>query len=227
MKDVTILMGDLNAKIEEGFEEVMGKHGVANENGEKFKDICALNKMVIVGSFFPHKRIHKATWVSPGQVTENQIDHICISKKFRRTLEDVSVKRGADASSDHYLLTAKLKLKLKRNQMETTDSIKKYNVNVLKHDETRKAFKLQLHNRFEALQELLEEDTSFDKQWGHIKEAITSSLQQAVGLHRVQHKERISVETIQMIKSRKEKKGKVMLQLQGNNSTVCTRQGSK
>ena len=75
-------------------------------------DICALNKLVIGGSIFPHKRIHKATWVSPDHTTENQIDHICISKKFRRSLQDVRVKRGADVASDHHLLTARLKLKL-------------------------------------------------------------------------------------------------------------------
>ena len=70
-KDTTILMGDLNAKVggvNIGYEEVMGTHGLgeASENGEKLMDFCALNKLVIGGSIFPHKRIHKATWVSPG-----------------------------------------------------------------------------------------------------------------------------------------------------------------
>ena len=104
VKDVNILMGYFNAKIGKdntGYEEVMGKHGLGeiNENGERFADTCALNKIVIGGSIFPHKRIHKATWVSPDHVTENQIDHICIGKTFRRSLQDVRVKRGADAAS--------------------------------------------------------------------------------------------------------------------------------
>ena len=124
VKDVNILMGDFNAKIGKdntGYEEVMGKHGLGeiNENGERFADTCAINKIVIGGSIFPHKRIHKATWVSPDDVTENQIDHICIGKTFRRSLQDVRVKRGADAASDHHLLVAILKLKLKKNRMET------------------------------------------------------------------------------------------------------------
>ncbi|XP_021366220.1 uncharacterized protein LOC110458686 [Mizuhopecten yessoensis] len=38
---------------------------------------------------------------------ENQIDLVCISKKFRRSLQDVRVKRGADAASDHHLIVAK------------------------------------------------------------------------------------------------------------------------
>ncbi len=94
--------------------------GIMNEKGERFADMCSTNKLVIGGSIFQHKRIHKATWVSPDHVTENQIDHFCISKKFRRSLQDVRVKRGADAASDHHLLMATLKLKLKRNGMEST-----------------------------------------------------------------------------------------------------------
>nr|KAG5701806.1 hypothetical protein BaRGS_000796 [Batillaria attramentaria] len=81
-----------------GYEDTMGTHGLGqmNENGERFADFCALNQLVIGGSIFPHKRIHKATWRSPDHVTENQIDHICISRKFRRSWRDVRVMRGAD-----------------------------------------------------------------------------------------------------------------------------------
>nr|KAG5708984.1 hypothetical protein BaRGS_004623 [Batillaria attramentaria] len=92
-KDMTILMGDFNAKIgsdNTGYEDTMEPHGLGqmNENGERFADFCALNQLVIGGSIFPHKRIHKATWRSPDHVTENQIDHICISRKFRRSWRD-------------------------------------------------------------------------------------------------------------------------------------------
>ena len=87
-KDVTILMGDFNTKISSinrGFEEVMGQQrlGIVNENGKLFLNMCVINRMVIGGSIFPHKRIHKATWVSPDHKTENKIDHVCINQKFR------------------------------------------------------------------------------------------------------------------------------------------------
>ena len=98
-KDVTILMGDFNAKIESnnrGYKEVMGTHGIGemNENGEMCADLCSFNILIIGGSVFPHRRIHKATWVSPGHQTENQIDHICISQKFRRSMQCKSTQRG-------------------------------------------------------------------------------------------------------------------------------------
>jgi len=52
--------------------------------------------------------------------TENQIDHFWISKKFRRSLQDVRVKRGADAATDHHLIVAKVKLKLKKYPNSTS-----------------------------------------------------------------------------------------------------------
>ena len=65
-RDIKVLLGDLNAKIgsdNSGKEHIMGTHGLGemNDNGERFSDFCAVNNMVIGGSVFPHKRIHKAT----------------------------------------------------------------------------------------------------------------------------------------------------------------------
>jgi hypothetical protein len=69
-KDMTILMGDLNAKIgadNTDYEDIMGTHGLRqmNENGEPFADLCALNQLMIGGSLFPHKCIHNVIWKSP------------------------------------------------------------------------------------------------------------------------------------------------------------------
>lgn len=70
-----------------------------NEIGERFADLCSFNQFAIGGSISPPKRIHKATWRSPDYVTENQIDHICINKKFGRALKYVRAMRGADTPS--------------------------------------------------------------------------------------------------------------------------------
>ena len=76
-----------------------------NENGQHMADIYANNNIVIGGAMpaFPHREIHKTTWTSPDNVTNNQIDHICMhtNTKFRNSLLDVRVKRGADSASDH------------------------------------------------------------------------------------------------------------------------------
>ncbi|XP_037106123.1 LOW QUALITY PROTEIN: craniofacial development protein 2-like [Syngnathus acus] len=156
-KDLTLLMGDINAKMgnnNNGYELAMGRHGLGtmNENGERFSDICADTNLVIGGTIFPHKHVDKTTWISPDHTTENQIDHICINRKFRRSLLDVRVKRGADAGSDHHLLAAKLQLKLKRRNTPSGNRTK-YNIQLFQDIGTTELYKTTLQNGFQALQE--------------------------------------------------------------------------
>ncbi|RUS70732.1 hypothetical protein EGW08_021510 [Elysia chlorotica] len=93
----------------------MGTHGTGEENynGKIFSELCRFNDLVFRGTLFPNKTIHKTTWISPNDKTENQIDHITISRKWRRSMHDVRMKRGADVASDHHLVAAVLKTKLK------------------------------------------------------------------------------------------------------------------
>ena len=148
--DIVILMGDLNAKIGEdnlGLKNVMGRHGmgVRNENGEMFIDLCMNYNLVIGGSLFPHKDIHKATWVAPNQRTFNQIDHVAISKKWRRSLLDVRSYRGADVASDHHIVVAQLRLKLAANKPSRQRTTRrKFNIEKLNSAETRKEFEEEL-----------------------------------------------------------------------------------
>ena len=74
-----IVTGDMNAKVGNdnwAYERVMGKHGLGqrNDNGERLCDMCDMNELVITGTLFPHKTIHKVTWVSPDGNTKNQIN---------------------------------------------------------------------------------------------------------------------------------------------------------
>lgn len=211
-RDITCLMGDFNAKIgsdNRGYEQVMGRQGLGdiNDNGERFTDLCASYNLVIGGSIFPHKRIHKATWRSPDSVTENQIDHICVSQRFRHTLQDVRVKRGADVASDHHLLAAQLKLKLRKNCVER-NTRQRFNTELLKETTKREEFKITLTNKYQVLGELLEEDT-IDAKWKTIKEAVTSSCQEVLGPRKYNHKEWISAETMKKVQERKDKKAAV------------------
>jgi hypothetical protein len=74
--DMLIVKGDFNAKVGQdnyGMEAVMGKHGmgVRNNNRERLVEICQQYGMVIGGTLFMHKDIHKYTWTSPNGATRN------------------------------------------------------------------------------------------------------------------------------------------------------------
>ena len=138
---MTILTGDFNAKIgtdNTGYEGTMGTHGLGqmNENGERFADPCAFEPGGDRRKHLPTQ----ATWRSPDHRRENQIDHICISRKFRRSWRDVRVMRGADVSSDHHLVTTTMRLRRKR-YANTNNTRRRYNVGLLRNKDTRTAFR--------------------------------------------------------------------------------------
>ncbi|RUS69107.1 hypothetical protein EGW08_023132 [Elysia chlorotica] len=137
-QDMKIVMDDINAKVgteNAGKELIMGKQGVGtrNENGELFVEFCSFNDLAINGTIFPHKTIHNITWTYPDGRTQNQINHITIGRKWRRSLQDVRAKRGADAASDHQLVIAVLKLKLKAYRDQANRPAHKFNVQYLKN----------------------------------------------------------------------------------------------
>ena len=66
--------------------------------------------LVIGGTLFQHRMSHKVTWRSPHGMVENQIDHVTINRKWRSSLQDVRVNRGADVGSDNHLVVADIKI---------------------------------------------------------------------------------------------------------------------
>ena len=140
-----------------------GLHGERSENGERFVELCASNNMVITSTMFPHKDIHKHTWVSPDNRTKNQIDHVAVSGKFRRSVSvGTRAFRGADVKSDHHLFIANIKLRLCRSGKEVNIS-KKNNLATLRVPEVAQKFKIELRNRFSCLADN-EADNSDDDQ---------------------------------------------------------------
>ena len=214
-KDIVILMGDLNAQVgsdNTGYEEVMGTQGIKtmNENGELFAEFCASNQLVIGGTIFPHKRIHKATWVAPNYNlgVENQIDHICVSRQFRKSLQDVKVYRGADVGSDHHLVIGKIKLKLKKGKFEQ-ERRAKFDVRKMSSAAKREEFAVTIRNRFQVLCEEETED-SMESQWSKMKEVWKTSCEEVLGRREHQNKEWISEGTLDKIKERRKAKASLM-----------------
>ncbi|KAI0233499.1 hypothetical protein LSAT2_016251, partial [Lamellibrachia satsuma] len=155
--DVLMVVGDLNARVGKentGKERAMGTEGFGciNNNGERLSDLCVENNLVIGGTLFKHRNIHKTTWTSPDNNTVSQIDHVLVNQKWRRSLQDVRARRGADVGSDHVLVVATLSLKLRKTQRRE-ERQRRFDTGKLKNPNTEKAFQLDLKNRFRILQE--------------------------------------------------------------------------
>ena len=116
-KDVFFIIGDWNAKV--GSQEtpgVTGKFGlgVQNEAGQKLIEFCQENALVIANVFFQQHKRRLYTWTLPDGQHRNHIDYILCSQRWRSSIQPAKTRRGADCDSDHELLIAKFKLKLRK-----------------------------------------------------------------------------------------------------------------
>ncbi|CAH8483809.1 unnamed protein product [Heterobilharzia americana] len=211
--DIKILMGDMNAKLggdNTGRELTMGREalGEMNENGELFAEFCAFNDLVIGGSVFRHKDIHKATWISPDGHTKNQIDFISISRKWRRSLLNTRSRRGADVGSDHYLVQGTFQIKLKAFKEAGDRPQFKYNTRKLKDETTKEIFKAAIKTKWETSSNIPEE-TCVEEHWKSLKAMWKETCTAVLGRKKKEDKEWISTDTWKLIEERRMVKQKI------------------
>ena len=116
-KDVLFIIGDRNAKV--GSQEtpgVTGKFGLGiwNEAGQRLIEFCQENAQVIANSLFQQHKRGLYPWTSADAQHRDQIDYILGSQRLRSAIQSAKIRLGADCGSDHELLIAKFRLKLKK-----------------------------------------------------------------------------------------------------------------
>ena len=67
--------------------------------------------------FLQKRRLY--TWTSPDGQYRNQIDYILCSQRWRSSIQSAKTRPGADYGSNHELLLAKFRLKLKKLKEES------------------------------------------------------------------------------------------------------------
>ena len=205
--DVLMVIGDLNARVGEdntGKERAMGTQGFgcANNNGERLSDLCVESRLVIGGTLFMHRDIHKTTWRSPDQRTVSQIDHVIINQKWTRSIQDVKANRGADIGSDHVLVVASVSLKLRKTK-RGEERQQRFDTAKLKNSNMEKALKLELNNRFHVLQE--EQEMNIDS----FNQVLTETSKSLLGYRKKRKEEWIKTDTWKTIDEWKETKKKI------------------
>ena len=111
-------MIEANQKIilSDHFPGATGKFGlgVQNEARQRLIEFCQENAWVIQNTLVQQHRRRLYTWTSPDGQHQNQIDYIICSQRWRSSIQSAKTRPGADYGSDHELLIAKFKLKLKK-----------------------------------------------------------------------------------------------------------------
>ena len=146
-KDVFFIIGDWNAKV--GSQEIPGVRGkfglgVQNEAGQRLTEFCQASTVVRANTLFQQRKSQLYTWTSPDGQHQNQIGYILCSQKWRISIQSAKTRPGADCGSDHELLIAKFRFKLKKIREKTRSF--KYSLNQIPYNYT-----VELTNRFKGL----------------------------------------------------------------------------
>ena len=115
-KDVLFIIGNWNAKV--GTQEtlrVRGKFGLGVQNEARQRLIfCQENVLIIANPIFQQHKRRLYTWTLLDGQYQNQTDYIICSQRWRSSIQSTKTRPGADCGSDHELLIAKFRLKLKK-----------------------------------------------------------------------------------------------------------------
>ena len=85
-----------------------------NEARQRLIEFCQENALAIANTLFQQHKRRLYTWTVPEGQHRNQIDYILCSQRERSCLQSAKTRPGADCRSDHELLIAKFRLKLKK-----------------------------------------------------------------------------------------------------------------
>ena len=93
----------------------MGKIGlgIQNESGQRLTEFCQENALVIANTLFQQHKRRLSTWTSPDGQYQNQTDFTFCSQRWRSSIQSAKTRLGVDWCSDHELLIAKFRVKLK------------------------------------------------------------------------------------------------------------------
>ena len=102
-----------------GIQEIPGIAGkfvlrAQNEAGQRLMEVCQENTLAIGNTLFQQHKRGLYIWTSPDGQHRNQIDYSLCSWRWRSSIPSAKTRQRADCGSDHELLIAQFKLKLKK-----------------------------------------------------------------------------------------------------------------
>ena len=161
-------------------------------------EFCHDNALVIANTLFQHKR-RLYTWTSLDGQYRNEIDYILCSQRWRSSIQSAKTRLWADCGSDHELLNAKIRLKLKKVGKTTRPF--RYDLNKISYDYT-----VEVRNRLKGLDLI---DSVPEELWMEVHDIVQES-----GIKTIPKKKKcknakwLSEEALQIAVKRREAKSK-------------------
>ena len=115
-----------------------------NEAGQSLIEFCQEDSLGIANTLFQQRKKRLYTWTSPDGQHQNLIDYIICSQRWRSSIQSAKTTLGADCGSDHELLIARFRLKLKKVGKTTRPF--RYDLNQIPYNYT-----VEVRNRLKGL----------------------------------------------------------------------------
>ena len=199
---LVMVMGDFNASVSEGVKGVVGPYGLGNrtsDNGERLVSFASTHGLCITNTFFPHKRIHTASWYPPDPRSRPSLkDYVLVKHRMRSSILDTRVHRGADMDSDHRLVITSIRLKLlkkARNQRRRQC----FNVELLLQDQRRSDFMETIGEYFSTRKR----QGDVEEIWEELKKSVLGSAEQHLGGKRKRQSKWMTQDTIEIIEAKR------------------------
>ena len=136
--------------------------GVRNEAGPRLIEFCQEYTLVIANTLFQQHKRRLYAWTSPDGQHRNQTDYILCSQRWRSSIQSAKTRREADCGSDHELLIAKFRLKLKK--VGKTTRLFRYDLNKIPYHYT-----VEVRNKFKGLDLI---DRVSDELWMEVHDIV-------------------------------------------------------
>ena len=156
------LGGDMNAQIGKNGNNKYSLHNTSNRNGQHLTDFMIENRLACLNTNY-QKREGKLWTYTYANNTKAQIDYVLMNKKWKNSALNCEAYSSFEGvSTDHRIVTAKIRLSLRKNDKRTATT-KHYDWALLNNKDVRDKYVLELRNRFETLQEKTEKSTPNDE----------------------------------------------------------------
>ena len=142
---------DMNAQIGKNGNNKYSLHNTSNRNGQHLTDFMIENRLTCLYTNY-QKREGKLWTYTYANSTKAQIDYVLMNKKWKNSTINCEANSSFEGvSTDHRIVTAKIRLSLRKNAKRTVTS-KHYDWALLNIRDIRDKYILELRNRYETLQ---------------------------------------------------------------------------
>ena len=153
--NVLFIGGGINAQIGKNRNHKYSLQNSSNRNGKHLIDLMIENQLMCLITNFQKREGKLCTYIY-AKITKAQIDYVFVNKKSKNS----AVNWGAyslleSVSSDHRIVTVKIRLNLRKNATRTMTTIH-YGWALLNNKYFRDKYMIALRNKFDALQDKTE-----------------------------------------------------------------------